>query len=83
MAFADAFDMTFAITKDMKLMINHPLPIVMLTDSLFLFDLITKTTVTTEKRFMIDIKKWSKTRINVTKHNFLGLFSPTVTLLMH
>ena len=56
MAFTDAFDMTFAIKKDMKLMINQPLPIVMLTDSLSLFDVITKSTITTEKRLMIDIK---------------------------
>ena len=56
MAFADAFDMTFAIKKDMELMMNTPIPIVMLTDSLSLFDVITKSTITTEKRLMIDIK---------------------------
>ena len=56
MAFADAFDMKFAIKNDMELMITQPLPIVMLTDSLSLFEVITKSTITTEKRLMIEIK---------------------------
>ena len=56
MAFADAFDMTYAIKRDIELMTNQPIPISMLTDSLSLFDVITKSTITTEKRLMIDLK---------------------------
>ena len=47
MAFADTFDMKFAIKKDMELMVNKLIPIVMLTDRLSLFDVITKSTITT------------------------------------
>ena len=53
MAFADPFDMTYAIKKDMELMTNQPILISMLTDSLSPFDLIT---ITTERRLIIDIK---------------------------
>ena len=72
MAFADAFDMKFAIKKDM---INQPLPIVMRTESLSLFGVTTKSTITAEKRLMIDIK--------VVKYKLLDLFTPRITLLTH
>ena len=56
MAFADAFDMAFAIRNDPSNMLSQKLPIVMLTDSLSLIDVVTKATLTTEKRLMIDIR---------------------------
>ena len=56
MDFADAFDMTFAIKMDMELMTNQTILISMLTNSLSLFDVITESKITTEKRLMIDIK---------------------------
>ena len=47
MAFAGTFDKTLAIKNDMELMVSKPIPIVMLTNRCFLFDLIPKSTVTT------------------------------------
>lgn len=56
MAFADAFDMAYVIKYDLQLMLGKVIPISMMTDSLSLFDVITKSTITTERRLMIDIK---------------------------
>ena len=56
MAFADAFDMAFAMKNDFCKMTSLDIPIVMLTDSLSLFDVITKAKITSERRLMIDVK---------------------------
>ena len=56
MAFADAFDMAVAIRNDLSKVLSQKLPIVMLTDSLSLFDVVTKATLTTEKTLLMDIK---------------------------
>ena len=56
MAFADAFDMAFAIRYDLSRMMNSHVPITALTDSLSLFDVITKATIPTEKRLMVDLQ---------------------------
>ena len=56
MAFADAFDMAFAMKNDICKMKSLDIPIVMLADSLSLFDVITKAKITSERRVMIDVK---------------------------
>jgi hypothetical protein len=55
MALADAFDMAHALKHDMEMIIKQKVPIVILTDSLSLFDVITRASITAEKRLMIDL----------------------------
>ena len=55
MAFADAFDVAFAIRHDLERMIGNKVPISMFTDSLSLFDVMTKATIKTEESLMIDL----------------------------
>lgn len=50
MAFADAFTMAYAIKHDIQKLVFKELPIIMFTDSLSLFGVITKATLTTEKK---------------------------------
>ena len=54
-AFADGFDRSFVIRKDLEKMLNIKIPLHCYTDSKQLFDSITKGQQTTEKRLMIDI----------------------------
>ena len=56
MAFADSFDMAFMIRYDIQKMMNIRKPIMIFTDSLSLFDVITKASTTVEKRLMIDLE---------------------------
>lgn len=56
MAFADAFDMAYTIKYDLQHIIQNRVRLHMLTDSLSLFDVLTRNHVTTEKRLMIDLK---------------------------
>ena len=56
MDFADAFDIAFAMKDDLRNMTSLEIPIVMRTDSLSLFDFITKAKITSEKPVMIDFK---------------------------
>jgi hypothetical protein len=55
MALADAFDMAFTIRHDLQNITLLQIPIIILTDSLSLFDVLTKATTTSEKRLMIDL----------------------------
>jgi hypothetical protein len=55
MALADAFDMAYALKHNIETIIKQNVPIVILTDSLSLFDVITKATTTADKRLMIDL----------------------------
>jgi hypothetical protein len=55
MALANVFDMAFALKLDIETIIKQNVPIVILTDSLSLFDVNTKATTTAEKRLMIDL----------------------------
>ena len=55
MALADGFDAGYAIRHDLERMTRRKIPISMFTDSLSLFDVVTKATITTERRLMIDI----------------------------
>lgn len=54
-AFADAFDKAFVIKYDLERIYRQHLPLVMLTDSKQMFDVITRASHTTEKRLMIDV----------------------------
>lgn len=56
MALADGFDMAYMIKHDLEKMTKTRIPLHILTDSLSLFDVITKASSTTEKRLMIDLK---------------------------
>ena len=65
MALADGFDAGYSIRHDLARMIGRKIPISMFTDSLSLFDVVTKATITAERRLMIDIagvKQAYKTR---------------------
>lgn len=55
MALADAFDVAYSLMHDMQRVMGQRVPITILTDSLSLFDVISKATTTLEKRLMIDI----------------------------
>lgn len=55
-AFADAFDRTYMIKREFQNMLGKSIPFTMFTDSKSLFDVLTKCSITTEKRLMIDIK---------------------------
>lgn len=54
-AFGTAFDFSCLLEHELPLILGTKIPIHMLTDSKLLFDLVTKTSHTTEKRLMIDI----------------------------
>ena len=54
-AFADAFDAAFIIKHDLERIYDQHLPLVMLTDSKQMFDVITRASHTTKKRLMIDV----------------------------
>jgi hypothetical protein len=55
MALADAFDTLYALKYDIEMITSYKIPIVVLTDSLSLFIVITKASTTAEKRLMIDL----------------------------
>ncbi|CDF36525.1 unnamed protein product [Chondrus crispus] len=54
-AFASGFDRAFILRHDLETIFKVKIPLHMLTDSLQMFDVITKGSSTTEKRLMIDI----------------------------
>ena len=56
LALADAFDMAYALKHDIQALLSKEIPLVLITDSLSLFDVISKSTITAEKRLMIDLK---------------------------
>eukprot|EP00170_Pyropia_yezoensis_P001479 contig_6504_g1483 len=54
-AFANAFDEALVIKYDLERIYHKHIPLIMLTDSKQLFDVITRTSHPTEKRLMIDV----------------------------
>ena len=55
LAFAEGFDAAYAIRADLQRILNKVIPIIMLTDSEILFNVITRRRTTTEKRLMVDL----------------------------
>lgn len=55
-AFANGFDFSFTLRHDLERMIAQNIPLTMYTDSDSLFKVIKKSTTTTERRLMIDIR---------------------------
>jgi hypothetical protein len=55
MAFADGFDAAYSLKHDLQTILKRSVDILMYTDSLSLFDVITKLSTTAEKRLMIDL----------------------------
>ena len=56
MSFAEGFDVAYSLKHDLENILLKQIPLVMLTDSLSLFDVTTKSTITKEKRLMIDLQ---------------------------
>jgi len=65
-AIADACDTAYILKHDLERVYDQPLPLVMLTDSTQMFDVITRATHTTENRLMIDV---AATRDAYNKHD--------------
>jgi hypothetical protein len=55
MAFADGFDAAYSLKHDLQTILKRSVDILMYIDSLSLFDVITKSSTTAEKRLMIDL----------------------------
>jgi hypothetical protein len=55
MAFADGVDMAVMVKHDIERMLDRAIPIQVFTALLSLFDVITRSTATVEKRLVIDI----------------------------
>jgi hypothetical protein len=55
MAFADAFDASYSIKNDLQTMLRQSIPLLIMTDSRPLFDVIIRARYTTEKRLMVDL----------------------------
>lgn len=60
MAFADAFDIAFIIKCELQTMSGKKTELSMITDSLSLFNVSTKATMTTGKQLMIGLKTAKK-----------------------
>jgi hypothetical protein len=54
-AFADGFDAAYSLKHDLQTILKRSVDILMYTDSLSLFDVITKSSTTAEKRLTIDL----------------------------
>ena len=54
-ALADSFDRAFMLRHDLQTIYNRSIPLQILTDSLQMFDVISKASSTTERRLIIDI----------------------------
>lgn len=72
MALADGFDAAYALRHDIERMTGKRIPLSVFTDSLSLFDVITKATLTAERRLMIDVAG-VKQAYNSQKIHTIGL----------
>jgi hypothetical protein len=55
MAFADVFDAAYSLNHDLQTILKRSVEIITYTDSLSLFDCITKSSTTAKKRLVIDL----------------------------
>lgn len=60
MAFADSFDLSYAVKSDIQIMTTTKLSLRMRTNSLALFDILTNATMNTERRLTIDLSSVKK-----------------------
>ncbi len=54
-AFSDAFDVGYTLATELSSLLGRKVPLILLTDSKSLFDVISKGSRTSEKRMMLDI----------------------------
>ena len=83
MAFADAFDMYYVVKRELERLFGRNIPLTMVTDSLALFDVITRASITAEKRLMIDLGtvKGAYKRREIEKMGFIRTaFNPADAL---
>jgi hypothetical protein len=55
LAFAQGFDTAFLIRHDLENLLGKTIPLIMLTDSKALFDILTRNKSSTERRLMVDV----------------------------
>ena len=70
LAFVDAFDNAYILRNDLERMLGISMPLLMLTDSEQLFNVLTRARYTTEKRLMVDI---SATREAYSDHTITNI----------
>jgi hypothetical protein len=70
MAFADTFDAAFSLKNDLASILGNPPPLLILTDSKTLLDVMVCSKHTTEKRLMIDI---SAAREGLNRHDITNI----------
>jgi hypothetical protein len=70
MAFADTFDDAFSLKSDLASILGKTIPLLILTDSKPLFDVMVCSKYTTEKRLMIDI---SAAREGFNRHDITNI----------
>jgi hypothetical protein len=70
MALADPFDSAFSLKCDLTSILRRPLPLLVLTDSKPLFDVLTNSKYTTEKRLMIEL---SAAREGFNRHEITNI----------
>lgn len=54
-AFADAFDAAYIVNHDLERIYRQHLPLIMLTDSKQMYDVVTRASQTTKKRLVVDV----------------------------
>jgi hypothetical protein len=72
LAFVDAFDNAFIIRHELSRMLSKDIPLLMMTDSRALFDVITRARYTTERRLIVDVAAAREAYSNRTMIN-IGL----------
>eukprot|EP00171_Calliarthron_tuberculosum_P005703 IDg5703t1 len=82
LAFADSFDSAHTIKHDLQQALGKRIPLLMLTDSQALFDVLTRSNYTTEKRLMIEIAA-ARQAYNEKETDNIAFIESNTTSLMH
>lgn len=80
MAFADSIDVAYTLKHDREHVFRKPVPLSMVPDSQFLFDVLIETTCLTEKRLMIDLET-VKDAYNSLEISDLALFRSGINIV--